>query len=500
MGQTRNSRIWAARTLALCAGLGVGMLGAPALAVTSAMTSAMPSQPAGESAATQDVLIFKSGRTLRGTILSETQTTIRFRGDVNGIPFESEYPKADLLEIRRAPKADGAAPASPAAPAPGQAPTQTPAAATGTPASTSAQTPSADAQRVYFINLDGEFGVDITQTPIRQAVKQAQNANADVIVVRLNNRWAEGLAGMGRLPEDVQNFDELFRAESIIPIFTDEIPREWTKQPRVVFWVDDALGGAAFLPFIAKEIYTTSDARWGGIGGLDFLFGDTGDAVVRDKQYSLRLGHAEGWAIRGGYDARIIRAMTVVRYVLSYRITGGQAELLERMPENPGEVLLTWDGNEQEGRADSVAERVRGEGKDVLTLNARLARDLGVSRGIADTEDDLLFQMGLARVAERVGTGDRVIKSWSDGLDRAKERLRDLWREYGEVPQDERFAGDPRRIVGKQINILSEMIGLLNRYEEAITPRWHNQRGVPPKGPLETQREQLRLQMMALPR
>ncbi|MFX8523840.1 hypothetical protein ABTM10_20375, partial [Acinetobacter baumannii] len=68
---------------------------------------------------------------------------------------------------------------------------------------------------------------------------------------------------------------------------------------RVVFWIKRAMVGAAFLPFVSKEIYFLPEGRMGGIGTLqDF---DLGDKRVNEKQISLRLGHAEGIAIQGGY-------------------------------------------------------------------------------------------------------------------------------------------------------------------------------------------------------
>src|SRR5690606_8060666 len=87
--------------------------------------------------------------------------------------------------------------------------------------------------------------------------------------------------------DDQGEFEEYSIAEAIHPAFTSEMRAKWEKQPQVVFWVERAMSGMAFLPLVKNDIYFTSDGRMGGVGGLDELFGSMGDEVVRDKQKSL---------------------------------------------------------------------------------------------------------------------------------------------------------------------------------------------------------------------
>ena len=77
---------------------------------------------------------------------------------------------------------------------------------------------------------------------------------------------------------------------------------EFKTKPRMVAWVNKATGGAAFFPFLFKEIYFTSDGKMGGLGALESMFGGVGDEAVRQKQRSLRLGRAKGLAAKGGHD------------------------------------------------------------------------------------------------------------------------------------------------------------------------------------------------------
>jgi hypothetical protein len=334
---------------------------------------------------------------------------------------------------------------------------------------------SVDAKKVYVVELGGVFGEDISQSPIRSAMKDAKKLGADYIIFVLDNDWSYKRSDAKHMEgdekkDDAGQFDELFRAEAIEGTFTEDIRNEWTAQPEIVFWVKKAMGGACFLPFNCKTIYFSSEAKMGGIGKLEKIFGTTGDRVVREKQFALRLGHAEGRAIQGGYDPRIVRAMARTEYVLSYKMEGGKAVLLERMPEAPGEILLTDDGKDE--REDTEEQLARGEGNDCLTLTPKVAYDLGVSKGTVDTMDDLLFQLGLARNHVMLKTqAPQILKTWRDGLELARRQLPKLWHQFNEVavkPPAQYTQRNQAR--GKRKSILEEMQGIEKKYEEALNP------------------------------
>ncbi len=282
-------------------------------------------------------------------------------------------------------------------------------------------------------------------------------------------------------------------------IFQEEIPREWSPQPKVVIWVKTAMGGASLLPFVCSNIYFHSEGRMGGLGNLSFIFDGVGDDVVREKQRSLRLRHAEGWAIAGGYDYRLIRAMARIEYVLSMRFVDGKVELFEGYPSNPGEELLTDDGIGP--NADTLRERVEGTGNDILTLNARIAKAVGVSKGTVDTQSELITALGLDRTGVMVaGRSKQVMKDWSGGLDNAKrkiikllqEDMRDAMRVQAPGGQAERTKSR-----GQQLRIIEEVKGLLTRWGEGLTPRRSAARtGFPEESQLNSFEEKLHLEQM----
>jgi hypothetical protein len=458
---------WMAPALTLGSlGLGVGMTLSPVMAQASEE---------------KDTLILRSGNIVKGKVIEEKADEIIFEVDVAGIKSKTSYKRAEILAVNKA-AASGETPAAPAS---------------GEPAGKTAPAPAAaaneGAQKVYFLELEGWFGEDISQTPIRQAMADAKKNEVDYIIISINNDWSmERFGDLGDIKDDVGQFDQFWRALEIDPIFGHEIP-QWPKAPKVVFWVKKAMGGAAFLPLGCKDIYFASEGKMGGIGHLDKMFGSTGDEVVRQKQYSLRVVTAQGIAIRAGHDPKLVKAMAEDEYILSVKYEGGAPVYLERMPESPDEELLTDDAKDE--RRDDIVKLARGEGNDCLTLTAEKAQRLGVSKGTVDTLDDLLFQLGIARNHQIVnGQAKNIQKTWISGLESAKRRLQKLWEDYGEV--EVAAPGEyPQRTQarGRQKSIINEMQALLTRYKEAINA---NQIEVPDYNQLEEMKRLIELDQL----
>ncbi|MCW5754196.1 MAG: hypothetical protein KIT24_05735 [Phycisphaeraceae bacterium] len=430
----------------------------------------------------KDSVTLTSGRVIEGEILEETPTTVRMRVELYGIVSEITYDKREIVSINRGverTKEESAAPQTPATPA---APSARPAPA--------ARTPDANTKRVYVVNLSGKFGREITQTPMRDAVRDAHRQDANVLIFVLDSEWRYN--ELEEMNDDDAFFDQLFRADPMFPILREEIPRLFGPDVKVVFWIKKAMGGAAFLPLVCKDIYFHPDARMGGVGNLSTMFGSTGDEVVRQKQLSLRLATAVGAALEGGYDKQIVEAMTMVEKVFSYRIEGGRPVIVPGYPDpGRGDILLTDDG--QGENRDTIEQLARGLGNDTLTLNADLAQKLGLSRGTVGTIDDLLFAMGMARNHVRVDSqSDQIMSTWARGLERAERDIRRLWEDYTQI----QVAGerkDRQRARGRQIAVLEQIQGIIRRYKESIVPQ---QLGVPDDRQIQIIIENIRLEML----
>lgn len=457
-------------------------LTAGALAMSAGLAHAAPlkahiralAQPTHE-------LLLTTGQTVKVEILKETDKEVQVNVYVGGMSAPRTYPRSEIISITEL----GHSPEAGAKPEEAK-----PALATKTD-----EAIPENALRVYVMELEGQFGRDVSYTPVRDAVEKAREMNADVIVVKCNANWRELEGFTDEKTDDQGQFEEYRIAEAIHPVFTSEMRAKWQKQPQIVFWVERAMSGMAFLPLIKNDIYFTSDGRMGGVGNLDELFGSTGDEVVRDKQKSLRQAYVEGMAIEGGHNPIIVRAMTKRSIVLSYRLENGKPVFLEG--EEPGWILLTDDGKEE--RQDTDKDLVRGLGNDSLTLTADLASKLQVSKGTADTLDDLFFQMGIEDRAYVLNDEDddgetdaarRTLDDWSTGLERAIQKLRRLQFDLANVqerPQRNDPDGSKARNAarGQRTKLINEAIALLNKYGEVLDP------GGQFRANLEIQRQQI---------
>jgi hypothetical protein len=424
-----------------------------------------------------DVLIFKKGTVLTGTIVEETATMVKFTSEFNGLPFTTEYPKSDLREIKRGAAAPKAPPAS--APAPAAEP-RAPIMA--------AETPPADSTgkvRYSYISLTGTFGEQISQTPILKSVTEAVKQRAEVIIVEIDNDWKTDDSEFAEdLPDALGEFDEFHRAEYILEVFATKLPKiaddAGVPKPRLVFWVRRAMGGAAFLPLLSGEVYFHPDGKIGGIGNLATMM--KGHERVVEKQISLRLKRAIGWVNLSGYpySEELVRSMTQDWYVCSLKFVDGRPVLFEGMPANPGEELLTDDGKEE--RKDDIAAIARNEGNDVLTLNERNAKLLGLSRGTVETKTELLAALKLDRGGFEVpGKPEKVMDDWRVGVDRGTTQAKDLWREYAEVQVTGNFE-ERRRARSTQVQKLTALIAVLKQWDEGMDMFELYRAGIPVSG------------------
>lgn len=325
---------------------------------------------------------------------------------------------------------------------------------------------------VYLIKVRGEVGTDFSATPLKRALDDAKRFQPDVIVLEIDSavRQVRG-RGQGKDGEDwfleqSRAFDSVDSVTEISTVLIDDIRdnKGWVKKPRVVAWVKRALGPAAFLPFVCKDVYYTPDAVHGGIGYLDYYFNGIGDNVVREKQRSLRMGRAEGLAVKGGHDFRILRAMAREDYVLSYTMVGGKPEFYEDMS---GDTILTDDGNEQAGRQDSFEDYLRNAGNDTLTLTTPVAKRIGFIEGEAATLDDLAFELGIQRAYKVYGRrADRELAQWRSLVDNVTPQIKKLLRDRDDWRLEGNNSTERNTSRNKLKRIYLRMIDLASKNKE----------------------------------
>ncbi|MCB9839053.1 MAG: hypothetical protein H6813_06915 [Phycisphaeraceae bacterium] len=427
---------------------------------------------------TKDLLILHSGTIVEGKILEETADVVKMLVVVAGIEAPTTYRRSEILEIQRgipvvndlpgARKPDAAD--DPDDNGWGRRDEQPADSASGKP-------------KVYKFPMKGYIvgGFPaanhllrqgrrdiISFTPVEKTMRDALSYDPDVIIIELD---ADG--------PDI-GWDGGFVAEPLTPIFKEVIDREDIK---VIFWVKNALIGAAFLPFNSRDIYFESEALLGGIGTLDDF--DIGDELVNEKQISLRIGAAEGLAISNGYDPAIIRGMARQQNWLCYRFRHGKVEFLEHEPreiDGEGWVILTDDGK------GSNKDESEIRGNDVLNLDAQTAREIGLSKGTYDDIDDLVFALGIRGDYDLIeGRAERNFDEWRDRVELGLDRYVELQRELDAGGSGGGGRGnDAVKQIGLRTRLLKELRGLMTTYEEIFDPNGDQRAGI------DVQLEQLR--------
>ncbi|MEM7622048.1 MAG: hypothetical protein AAF235_02475 [Planctomycetota bacterium] len=447
----RSARRPGAALAAAMVAFAVTAVAPPTVLPTTHVASA---QDAGD--ASLDVIVLKSGRVVRGKILSETPTNVRINIIIGGISAPAEYSKTEIVSITRAADAQTESDTGDSATADPMDLIRPRGNQTDDTAVEDFSKPS-----VYFMPLTGAFGAEIAPQPLERMLDDVRRAEPDFLVVEIDRDWRLGMFTEG-IDQQAVSFDEFFTAEQMNDMFLRDM-QNWRKRPHIVMWVKNAMGGIAYTPFLGDTIIFHPDGRMGGIGTLEEMFGGTGDHVVRQKQRSLRLGQARGLAIWGGYDPRLVDAMTLRSYELSYRDDGGVAELFEGTPSNPGELLLTEDGTITQN-SDTLEQAVRGTGNDVLTIREESAKRLGISLGTAETQDDVLDVLGILRNHRVVdGRADEIMQSWKDELTRLSRRIPKELEDFQNIEGD-----NPRRVIGQRIRFLEKFKGYHKRYGQSM--------------------------------
>lgn len=439
-------------------------------------------------------IVLADGRVIKAEILEETPTEYRVMAYLmEGFPaVETTYRKSMVTEIRRGVTKPG-----------GAAPEQAGDSTIPQPKDTAKPKVAEGAAQIVLTNVDGQVGFDFSPTPLLKFFRMVDEQFADIgadgkvrsehrkdhIVVFKFNTETNPNAGI----------DGMFSIMDIKNIMHDEI----NKGRRIVFWIQRGVNGAAVLPMMSPEIYFTTRGIMVVTSDLeDFQFGDE---VVREKQISLRQGHAEGFPILGGYHEVgpvLVRAMIRRMYEFWYKKEGGK--VFARNDPPPADELDQWIQLSDDGAGpnkDDPDDINELWGNDRVWLDATRAYDLGISRGVADTLDDLAFHLGVGRNYQQVlkDEGEDLFRRWRNELERALAQIHpgdqqrprgELWRAYdkaGELPT-------PQAQLGRQKNSLEKIVGYLRKYQEVLDP---NRQQI---ANLEVQIELLRQQIMQINR
>ncbi len=431
-----------------------------------------------------DELLLSNQKIVRGKILEETETKIVFELHTNFGKIKTEYAKSDVLEVRRnAGKMEAVADDS-------------------TPDVTivneddnegddeyAKKIKDPDAYKIYGINFTGIFGIHLSDTPLKELIADINDVFDDAVpnpdpngvptIVDPSVRDKHVVLIRIQMEPTRQGFQDIFRAEELVPYLETEIHE---RGRRIIFLIDQAVNGSAFMPWISPEMYFLPDGRM--YFTSNFAEFDSGDDVVDEKLIGAFIGAAEGFAIRGGYaeiGPPIIKAMARSTYWFTVKWTGSVPDIMLREP-NPTELSEGWEVLSDNGigpNEDDERKQLR-DPNDQLRLLADTAFRMGASKGTVQDYDDLLFQLGMNRNHVEMRTNAaRILGDWNAQLDRFFTRAMrqnpftgrpgELWVEFGDVSsQGANSFNDRRKIRGQQMRILRQIRSLWQRVEEAI--------------------------------
>ncbi|GAB4547394.1 MAG: hypothetical protein Tsb0013_07130 [Phycisphaerales bacterium] len=462
----------------------VPLIAAIALACSWAVTPVVPQvhafQGDEEDTVVISELLLTSGQTVRGVILEETATSILFELHMPGFPtIERRYQRSEIENITR--NVDQVAAARDDV-------TMTPDDEDDDDRdSSSTANTDPNAAQLYYVKFTGGFGQQVSQTPIQAIIEDINKTFDDAIPNPSESGPAtivdpevrdKHIVVMEIACQPGRGFDELWRAIEFIQYIEDEIH---ARGRRVVMLIQSAYDGAAFLPWLSNEIYFTSEGFMAVTSDLEDF--DIGDDMVNEKQISLRLGRAQGFAILGGYPEvgpAIIKAMCRSRYWLSVLWTGATPRVELRRPTAEmmaqGWEVLSDDGIDD--REDSMQQGIRNP-NDQLYLRSDTAFRLGVSKGTVTDREELLFLLGVHRNYNWVeNESDEILADWQREIDRFVEmahpgdqrtRPGRLWRDFNDI----QVAGDEndrKKARGQQLRLLKQIRSFVNRVAEVVDP------------------------------
>ncbi len=386
-------------------------------------------------AKTIDILYLRGNSKITGNIISETDTEVVIEVIIGNIkPQEMTFPKSQIIYIEYDQPLDDAREDE-------------------TIITDDSIDP--DAVPVVLLNLDGRFGINISKTPVREALEAVERTEAEYVIVKLDCR--EG---------------NVWSLQDVFDVFREYIHDKWEDSgPDVVFWVETALEGAGLLPFVDEDIYFTRDGIMGGITNFDDEIKKVNATdMIKAKWISATMGHVEGIAIRGGYDTRLVKAMVIEEYVLSVDLVGGQPVYHE---DTSGEFLLTDSGQGEFEDGISSGGTLAGSmiRNDVLNLDDEMAYRLRVSDGTADTVEQLMDLLGVRKFRLIDGLPQKKIARWSEGIERdvprIRDRLEEIQRRRGQVRGD---YPERTRLRGSILREIEQVMALVRRYEEVLDP------------------------------
>lgn len=353
--------------------------------------------------------------TLEGELLTATSSTLTLRidGARKAIPVSS---------IMRLTASD--APAASATDGAGSSGTAASAASAGTPAggasATSGSTTATGGKKhVFVLPMDGTVGIGLRHDEIEQVAAEADKIGpGQIIILKINSNGGLVIEG-----------------DDIHVTLKDVMERH-----QVVSWIEKAISGAAFTALHADKLYFMSHGSLGSIT----MFAGAESAKGQELEAWLEMVHKVGEI--GGRWGHIIKCMVYSPLLLSY-------------DKDPVTGKVTWYDT-LEGEFDLSND------KENLDFTAQTGTHSGFIDGVADTEADLLNQLGLSEDMYVLhDEGHDIYKKWNKLLTQAHEEIPLLAQELNYKGSG---SGDPVKVIQTRLAIVNKLIQWGKRLGERV--------------------------------
>lgn len=340
-----------------------------------------------------DKIYLKDGRVLEGEIGREGDSFVYITIRIGGVEQQQLILRETIDRIERDVEAEGA----PARPDAKQDPER------------KQRMIDSGATKIAFITLgdppNDMVGPYMNAGALRESIELLEDDEPDIVVLWVNS-------GGGALSE--------------IPRLRDAIVRDLKPDYRTVVWVESAISAAAMTAITVEEIYFMSKGNFGA--AVAFTSDGSGAAALEGDQLEAVLRFGEELSKEGNHDPLIMRAM--------------QKEMnLSCDIDEYGRV--TWYD-------DLSGEQVVSTDSRVLTFNAIDAEKYGLSRGIADTKDELAALLQAGEWVEVGQDAEAQMVEFRENVARAEVEIGEAFQklqialEAGEFGRARRYLGELR--------------------------------------------------------
>ncbi len=330
-----------------------------------------------------------------------------------------------------------------------------------------------NATRFYIIPMSGQMGTDVNPEIYQKMEDDIRAADPDYIIIEMDCQDV-GSSPLEFLPEaQEENKDErglyaINEYREIASFFhtdLEDIPQ--------VMWIQDSFGFSSMVALSWENMYFKPEARLAGLGQLNSMFESFGDEDIQGKMREAHMALIRGFLEHGNYSPVLADAMCRPEFALSG----------------------TWKGRQVDWSLNNRGEYIVDNSDEHTTsFTAKTAENLCLSKGTADSVEDLVLLMGVREYTIVGEKGEQIFNKYSEDWRRSYERCLDYWNEYGKF-SNWASGGDALKYLGQAKKQLERILAAMNRYK-AVEIRF-NMQGLSKFG-LEIMIEQLKEQIRAL--